>query len=96
MAAAKSKKAAMSPGTVRGRLELSSAPNLKKPNPPKIQKAKSPQKSAVKSAAMPMESQCKSKHGAQVLTKKPKASQTKAPAKPKSPKKAKTTGKSRA
>jgi hypothetical protein len=53
LAAAKSKKAAVSTATVRGCRELSSAPNLKKPNPSKVQKAKPPQKSAVKSAAMP-------------------------------------------
>jgi len=93
LAAAKSKKAAVPTAPVRGRRDRSSAPNLKKPNPPKVQKAKSPQKSAVNSAAMPKDLPFKAKHGAQVPTKKPKAPRTKTPAKPKSPKKAKTTRK---
>ena len=69
---------------------LSFAPKLKKPNPPKFQKAKSPQKAAIKSAAMPKNSPSKAKHGAQVPTKKPKAPQPKTPAKPKSLKKRQT------
>ena len=65
LAAAKSKKAALPTASVRGRREISSESNLKEPNPPKVQKAKSPQKSAVKSAAMPKESPFKAKPGAQ-------------------------------
>jgi hypothetical protein len=52
---------------------LSSAPKMKKPNPPEVQTAKSPQTSALKSAAVPKNSPSKAKHGAQVTTKKPKA-----------------------
>jgi len=63
LGAAKSKKAALPTASVRGRREISSESNLKEPNPPKVQKAKSPQKSAVKSAAMPKESPFKAKHG---------------------------------
>jgi hypothetical protein len=96
LAAAKSKKAAVSTAPVRRLRELSSAPNLNKSNPPEVQRAKSPQKSAVNSAAMPKEALFKSKHGAQVRTKKPKASRSKAPAKPKLQKKARTTRESRA
>ena len=72
LAAEKSKKSAVPTAPIRGRRDLSSAPNLKKPNPPKVQKAKSTQKSAVKSAAMRKESPFKAKHGAQVPTKKQK------------------------
>jgi hypothetical protein len=96
LAAAKCKKAAVPTSPVRGHRDLSSASNLKKPNPPKVQKAKSTQKSAVKSAAMRKESPFKAKHGAQVPTKKQKAPRTKASPKPKSPKTAKTTRLSRA
>ena len=65
------------------------APKLKKPNPPKFQKAKSQQKAAAKSAAMPKNSLSKAKHGAQVPTKKRKAPRLKTPVKPKSLKKGK-------
>ena len=68
---------------------LSFSPKLKKPNPPKFQKAISPQKAAVKSAAMPKNSPSKAKHGVPVPTKKPKAPRPKTPAKPKSLKKGK-------
>ena len=65
---------------------LSFAPKLKKPNPPKFQKAKSPQKAVVKFAAMPKNSLSEAKHGAQAPTTKPKAPRPKTPANPKSPK----------
>jgi hypothetical protein len=94
--AAKSKKAAVPTAPVRGRRDLSTAPNLKKPNPPKVQKAKSTQKSAVKSKGMPKDSPFKAKHGAQVPSTKKKAPRSETPPKPKSPKKAKTTMLSRA
>jgi len=96
LAPTKSKKAAVPTPPVRGRRDLSSASNLKKLNPPNVQKAKSLQKSAAKSKGMPMDSPFKAKHGAQVPTKKQKAPRSETPPKPKSPKKAKTTTKSRA
>ena len=95
LAAAKRKKAAVSTTPVRGPWGLSPASKLKKSNPPKVQKAKSTQKSAVKYAATRKKSPSKAKHGTQVPTKKPKSQQPKTPAKPKSPKKAKTTRKLR-
>jgi hypothetical protein len=95
LAAAKSKKAAVPTAPVRGRRGLSSAPKLKKSNPPNVQKAKSTQIAAVKSAVTPMKSPSKAKHGAQVRTKKPKAPRTKTPAKPKSPMNEKPTRKTR-
>jgi hypothetical protein len=63
LAVAKSKITVVPTASVCERRELSSASNLKKPNPRKIQKAKSPQKFAVKSAAMPKVSQFKAKRG---------------------------------
>jgi len=96
LAPTNSKKAAVPTPPVRERRDLSSASNLKKLNPPNVQKAKSLQKSAAKSKGMPMDSPFKAKHGAQVPTKKQKAPRSETPPKPKSPKKAKTTTKSRA
>jgi len=96
LAPTKSKKAAVPTAPVRGHWDLSSASNLKKLNLPKVQKAKSPQKSAVKSEGMPKDSPFKAKHGAQVPTKKQKAPRSETPPKPKSPKREKTTRKSRA
>jgi len=96
LAPKKSTKAAVPTAPVHGHRDLSSASNLKKLNPPKVQKAKSPHKSAVKSKGMPKDSPFKAKHGAQVPTKKQKAPRSETPPKPKSPKKAKTTRKSRA
>jgi histone H1/5 len=84
LAAPKSKKAAVPTAPVRGCRSLSSAPELKKSNPPKVHKAKSTQKAAVKSSATPKKSPSKANHGAQVRTKKPKAARSKTPAKPKS------------
>ena len=49
--ATKSKKATVPTSPVRGRWALSSAPKVNKSNPPKVQKAKSKQKSALKSAS---------------------------------------------
>jgi hypothetical protein len=95
LAAAKTEKAAVSTSPVRGRRGLSSAPKLNKPIPSKVQKAKSTQKAAVKSAATPKKLPSKSKHGAQVRTKKPKAPRPKNTAKPKSRKNAKSTRKLR-
>jgi hypothetical protein len=69
LVAAKSKKAAVPTAPVRGRRSFSSAPEMKKSNPPEVLKAKSTQKAAVKSAATPKKSPSKAKHGAH----KPKA-----------------------
>jgi hypothetical protein len=95
LAAANSKKSILPTAPVRGRRCLSSTPKLNKSNPPKVQKAKSTQKAAVKSAATPKQSPSEAKHGAQVPTKKPKAPRTKTPAKPTSPMNEKPTRKTR-
>jgi len=80
LAAAKRKKAAVPTAPVR-------ASKTKKSNPPKVQKAKSTKKSAVKYGATPKKSPSKDNHGTQVPTKKPKSQQPKTPAKRKSPRK---------
>jgi len=76
-AAAKSKKAAVPMAPVRGRRVLSPALKPKKSNPPRLQKAKSTQKSAMKYAATPKKSPSKEKHGTQVPTKQPKSQKPK-------------------